>query len=95
MNLFPTQIEELILEVPALAPHFECVLTRPDRLDEMTVRVEAREDAGAEDRAAAADRLRSRIKARIGVSVAVDVVDPAGVTRSIGKAKRLVDLRER
>lgn len=94
VNLFPTQIEELILDVPTLAPHFECVLTRPDRLDELTVRVEAREDVSTEDREQARSTLRQRIKARIGVSVGVEVVDPAGVTRSIGKAKRLVDLRQ-
>ncbi len=41
VNLFPTQIEELILRTPALSPHFQCVLTRPGRLDELTVRVEA------------------------------------------------------
>ncbi len=93
VNLFPTQIEELLLGVDALAPHFECVLTRPDRMDELTVRVEAREYTSPGDRDAAATRLRQQVKARIGVSVAVDVVDPGEVTRSIGKAKRIVDRR--
>ena len=45
VNLFPTQIEELILRTPTLSPHFQCVLTRPDRMDRMTVRVEHRPDA--------------------------------------------------
>lgn len=97
VNLFPSQIEELLLDVDGLAPHFECVLTRPDRLDQLTVRVEARDgqlerDA---DRTAAADRLRQRVKARIGVSVEVDVVAPAAITRSIGKARRIIDQRPR
>jgi phenylacetate-CoA ligase len=97
VNLFPTQIEELLLDVDGLAPHFECVLTRPERMDELTVRVEARDGelTAAADREAAANRLRERIKARIGVSVGVDVVDPAAVTRSIGKARRIVDHRPR
>ena len=93
VNLFPTQIEELILQVPVLAPHFECVLTRPDRLDELTVRVEGREGAARDALDEAGAQLRARIKARIGVSVTVEVVEPAAVTRSIGKARRLRDLR--
>jgi phenylacetate-CoA ligase len=93
VNLFPTQVEELLLTIPALAPHFECVLTRPERLDQLTVRVEAREGATSDDREAAGRQLRSQVKARIGVSVAVEVVDPAAVTRSIGKARRVRDLR--
>jgi phenylacetate-CoA ligase len=95
VNLFPTQVEELLLDVDGLAPHFECVLTRPDRLDQLTVRVERREDTLTTDaeRRAAADALRDRVKRRIGVTVGVEVVDPAGITRSIGKARRVVDQR--
>ncbi|MEX0835140.1 MAG: phenylacetate--CoA ligase, partial [Nitriliruptor sp.] len=95
VNLFPTQVEELLLDVPGLAPHFECVLTRPERMDQLTVRVEARDGqlAGSADRDAAARALRRRIKARIGVGVDVEVVDPAAITRSIGKAKRVIDRR--
>jgi phenylacetate-CoA ligase len=96
VNLFPTQVEELILDLPALAPHFECVLTRPDRLDELTIRVEVR-DAGlsGEDRDAAVSQLRSRVKARVGVNVAVELVEPMGLVRSVGKIKRVRDDRER
>jgi phenylacetate-CoA ligase len=95
VNLFPSQVEELLLEIDGLAPHFECVLTRPDRMDRLTVRVEARDGelTRDEDRAAAATKLRERVKARIGVSVEVEVVDPAVITRSIGKARRVVDQR--
>jgi phenylacetate-CoA ligase len=97
VNLFPSQVEELLLDVDGLAPHFECVLTRPDRLDRLTVRVEAREDAltRAEERDGAARQLRERVKRRIGVSVDVEVVDPAAITRSIGKARRIIDQRPR
>jgi phenylacetate-CoA ligase len=95
VNLFPTQVEELILRVPGLAPHFQLVLSRPKRLDELTVRVEARPDAASTD-----ERLRSElqlaglIKENIGVSAAVDVLEPDLIERSAGKAQRVLDLRE-
>jgi phenylacetate-CoA ligase len=91
VNVFPTQIEELLLEVPGLAPHFECVLTRPGRLDELCVRVEARE-AGA-DAGALAEGLGYLIKDRIGISVAVEVLAPESIPRSQGKAVRVHDRR--
>ncbi|GGI09479.1 phenylacetate--CoA ligase PaaK [Egicoccus halophilus] len=96
VNLFPSQVEELLLDVPGLAPHFECVLSRPERMDQLTVRVEARDGelTATDERERAAATLRERVKARIGVSVGVEVVDPAAITRSIGKARRVRDLRE-
>jgi phenylacetate-CoA ligase len=91
VNLFPSQIEEELLAIPGLAPHFVCVLTRPGRLDELTVRVEARD--GAVDRDASARALARGVKDHFGVTVAVDVLDPGGLERSQGKAQRIVDLR--
>jgi len=94
VNVFPTQIEELILEDRRLAPHFLLELTRAGRLDAMTVKVEAR--AGSADldaRAAAAGNLAHRIKALIGVSVEVAAEPPGTIERSVGKARRIVDLR--
>lgn len=92
VNLFPTQIEELILSVPELAPHFQCVLSRPGNLDKLTVRVEHR--IGAADAATdAAAQLVHMIKSSIGVSVAVDVVAPETVERSGGKMRRVIDER--
>jgi phenylacetate-CoA ligase len=94
VNLFPTQIEELILRVPGLAPHFQLVLSRPRRLDELTVRVEARSGAtGATDRTDSARRLAALVKQSIGVTVDVEVLEPDLIERSAGKAQRLVDLR--
>lgn len=90
VNVFPTQIEELILRVPALAPHYQCVLDRPGRLDEMTVRVESRSTEPGDD---PARTLGDLIKNNIGVTVRVEVVPPAGLERSIGKARRIVDNR--
>ncbi|WCB36637.1 phenylacetate--CoA ligase PaaK [Gordonia polyisoprenivorans] len=93
VNLFPTQIEELILTVPALAPQFQCVLERPGRMDNLTVRVEYRPDASGSDWQPAADSLRKAIKNRIGVTVDVEIAEPGTLQRSTGKAKRLVDNR--
>jgi len=93
VNLFPSQIEELILGVDALAPQFNCILDRRERLDMLTVRVEGRPGVTPEQRLDATEHLRRQIKERIGVSVAVDVVEPNTVNRSEGKARRLIDNR--
>jgi phenylacetate-CoA ligase len=93
VNLFPTQIEELILHTPALSPHFQCVLSRPGTLDELTVRVELRADAAADVAVAAGAELRRLVKNSIGVTVAVDIVAPEGVERSMGKMRRVIDER--
>ncbi|MEO9139637.1 MAG: phenylacetate--CoA ligase PaaK [Jatrophihabitans sp.] len=93
VNLFPTQIEELILGVPALSPHFQCVLGREGILDSLTVLVERREDVGSQQAVEAGRRLTDMVKNRIGVTVRVEVVHPAGVERSMGKMRRIVDKR--
>ena len=93
VNLFPTQIEELILRTPELSPHFQCVLRRDGRLDSMTVRVERRPLAPAADAARAGEALVGLVKATIGVSVVVEVVEPEGIERSVGKMRRIVDER--
>ena len=93
VNLFPTQIEELILRTPALSPHFQCVLSRSGRLDELTVRVERRAAATTEDGAAAGRSLAGLVKRTIGVSVSVEVLDPDGIERSLGKMRRVIDQR--
>ena len=94
VNLFPTQVEELILKVPDLSPHFQLVLSRPHRLDELTVRVEARtEAAGAAEREASGRELTGLIKENVGVTCSVEVLEPNLIERSAGKAQRIVDLR--
>ena len=93
VNVFPTQIEELILATPGLSPHFQCVLTRPDRLDELTVRVERRPGADGDVAASAGTALQALVKNRIGVTVAVHVTEPDGIERSQGKMRRIVDER--
>lgn len=90
VNLFPTQIEELLLRCAGLSAHYQLELTRPGRLDELCVVVEA--EPGC-NRAQEAARLQALVKDLIGVSVAVRVVDPDALERSIGKAQRVKDLR--
>ncbi|MFJ9370035.1 phenylacetate--CoA ligase PaaK [Nocardia sp. NPDC101769] len=95
VNLFPTQIEEIVLTVPGLAPQFECVLDKPGRMDRLTVRAEARPDATAADREAASATLIHLVKQRIGVTVSVEVLAPETLERSSGKVRRLIDSRPR
>jgi phenylacetate-CoA ligase len=93
VNVFPTQIEELLLQQPALAPHFQCVLGRQGPLDTMTVTAEAAPGAGDDTADAAARHLAERVKNTIGVTVAVHIVPAGSIERSTGKMRRIVDNR--
>jgi len=94
VNLFPSQIEEILLGHPGLSAHFQLVLTKDGRMDAMAVQVEARPDhAGTDARAAAAEHVRKRIKDVIGVSTTVQVLEPFAIERSLGKARRIIDQR--
>jgi len=94
VNVFPTQIEEQILVIESLAPHFQIELKRSGRMDSMIVHVEAAKDMASVDaRADSARRLAAKIKSVVGVSALVDVTEPGAVERSQGKAIRVVDNR--
>ncbi len=93
VNLFPTQIEEIVLGIPHLSPHFVIELTRPNRMDELTVRIERHEHASDEASDIASALLIHRIKDLIGSSVSVLIVEPGTLERSTGKHKRVYDLR--
>lgn len=95
VNMFPSQIEELALTQPALSPHYILELTRPKRMDELTVVIERRPEFTMEEAEQAAKALQHDIKIRIGSSVRIHVVDPNTVARSEGKAKRIYDYRNR
>ena len=95
VNVFPSQVEELLCGDPELAPHYVIEVTRPARLDEITIRVEQRADGGATDevRDEISRRTERRIKDMIGISASVRVELPETLERSMGKAKRVIDLR--
>jgi phenylacetate-CoA ligase len=97
VNVFPTQIEELILKRPELSAHYQCVLTREGPMDNLTVVVETRPGLSPEsiEARAAAKQLQHEVKVYVGSSVSVDLKPEGGVERSQGKARRVVDLRER
>jgi phenylacetate-CoA ligase len=93
VNLFPTQIEEQVLKCPGLAPHFLIEVTRPDRLDLITLHVEARAGLSPEERESQARLLVSDVRDMIGISIEARVADPGTLERSAGKAARVRDLR--
>ncbi len=96
VNVFPSQIEELILKQPLLAAHYVCVLSKEGPLDTLTVRVELKAEqaaSSADDQAQAASALEHQIKSYIGTSATVRIEPVGAVDRSAGKAKRVIDLR--
>jgi phenylacetate-CoA ligase len=93
VNVFPTQVEELILRFPALSPHYVCEITRPMHLDALVVKVEAHPSVTRTEAEQAADKLGGLMKDLIGVTASVQVVQTGSIERSVGKAKRVVDLR--
>lgn len=97
VNVFPTQIEELILRHAALTAHYQCVLTRQGPMDCLAVRVETRPglDPQSTEALAAARALQHDVKTFVGTSIEVELKPEGGVERSQGKAKRVVDLRPR
>jgi phenylacetate-CoA ligase len=94
VNVFPTQIEELILSNPSLCGHYQLILTREGRLDELEVQVEARSPSDLDQaRAHGPSELAHAMKAHIGITARVSVLAPGQIERSLGKAKRVIDKR--
>jgi phenylacetate-CoA ligase len=97
VNVFPTQIEAVLAKEDRLAPHYVLELRRPERLDELDVVVETRAELagklGAEERTALEHKAEHHIKAFVGVTTTVRVVEPGTIERSQGKAKRVIDRR--
>ena len=96
VNVFPTQIEELILKRAELAPHYQCILTREGPMDSLCVAVETRPGISPEsiEARASAKLLQHEIKVYVGSNVTIDLRGEGGVERSQGKAKRVVDQRK-
>lgn len=95
VNVFPSQIEELILRHAELAPHYQCVLAKDGHMDTLTVRVECAHGSDTARSRGARERLAHEIKSYIGVSAGIEVLPEGGIERSVGKAKRIVDQRGR
>jgi phenylacetate-CoA ligase len=93
VNVFPSQIEELILRCAGLAPHFEIELTRPNRLDEILIVVEARPDLSDNARQAEALLLATKLKDNVGISADIRVAASGSLPRSAGKASHVKDRR--
>ena len=95
VNVFPSQIEEHILKIDGISPHYQIELAKDGPLDSMTVRVEAAPGNEDDDRRAAlAALLGENIKQNVGISAAIDVTPVGAVDRSAGKAVRIIDRRE-
>ena len=96
VNVFPTQIEELILRQPALSAHYQCVLSKEGPLDNLMVKVETRMGLSPQsaEAQAAAQALVHEAKAYIGSSLSVELCEEGAIERSQGKAKRVLDLRK-
>ena len=95
VNVFPTQIEELILRQSALSAHYQCILEKEGPLDALTVKVETRKGLPCDSSEAkqAALNLEHDAKAYIGTSLKVELCLEGGIERSMGKAKRVIDKR--
>jgi phenylacetate-CoA ligase len=95
VNVFPSQIEELILKMPQLAPHYQLVVSRDGRLDKLGVTGELRDPSQSHDAIAALAReLEHNIKTYVGVTTTVTLMPPEGIERTLtGKAKRVIDQR--
>lgn len=95
VNVFPTQIEERVLQQPGLSPHYQLRVSRDGRLDVLTVLVERKPDAAATDDETIANALKKDIKDYVGVSAQIEVCNPGKVARSEGKAVRVIDERDK
>ncbi len=94
VNVFPTQIEEIILGESGLAPYFQCVLSQPGNMLELTVLAESNTTLSDTERLEMERRVGKRIKDTIGTTAKIEVRAPGGIERSVGKARRIVDLRK-
>jgi len=94
VNVFPSQIEEQILRVSSLSPHYQIEVKRDGNLDEMKINVELKPEAAEEEKEKTVRTLIKHVKDIIGVSISVEVFDHGKVPRSLGKAQRVIDKRK-
>ena len=97
VNVFPTQIEEVLLSIPEIGPHYEIIVDRKNHLDTMEIKVELTDDTLLDSYAqlgALEKNIRSRLKVVLGLDAAIKLVAPRSLKRFEGKAKRVTDLRQ-
>jgi len=96
VNVFPSQIESVLLEIEGTEPHYQIVVERQGTLDEMTVEVEVAESVFSDEAKrlyALREQIQRRLQEVLGISVAVHLAEPKSIERSMGKAKRVIDKR--
>ena len=97
VNVFPTQIEEVMLQIPEIGPHYEIVVERKNRLDVMTITVELVDDRLLDSYSKLSEleqRIKKGLKAQLGLATQIKLVAPHSLKRFEGKAKRVTDLRK-
>lgn len=97
VNIFPSQIETALMNIPEVAPHYQIIVTREKHLDQMTVKVEITEDIFSDEIKKLEElerRVIKEIESTLGITVGVHLVEPRSIERSMGKAKRVIDERQ-
>jgi phenylacetate-CoA ligase len=95
VNVYPSQIEAVLVGLPRLAPHYQLIVTREGRLDCVEVDVEAELGVAGDSYAAIAHEVAHHIKSMVGITTAVHIKAPGEIPRSMGKAVRVRDLRDK
>src|SRR5882757_6412636 len=95
VNVYPSQIEALLIGLPGISPHYQIVLTRDGALDTMVVEIEAVPGTATDEPAQKCQEIAGRIKSRLGVSCSINLKAPGELPRSQGKAVRVKDLRKK
>ncbi len=97
VNVFPSQIEEVLTSIEEVEPHYQLVLTRPKRMNELEIQVEVSPAIFSDEVRHLEEieqKIAERVNSALGIRVAVKLVEPKTIERSEGKAKRIIDLRE-
>jgi phenylacetate-CoA ligase len=97
VNVFPSQIETVLTKIPEVSPYYQLVVSREKYLDKLEVRVEITEKAFSDEIKKLEElekKIQRAIEGVIGLSVSVKLVEPKSIERSMGKAKRVIDLRK-
>ena len=97
VNVFPSQIETVLMKIPEVAPHYQLVVTREKHLDKLEVRVEVTEETFSDEVKKLEElekKVMDEIESTLGLSVEVKLVEPKSIERSMGKAKRVIDMRK-